>query len=335
MPVSHVALPVSVRAIPLNTRVFVSTKGCCGYVYRHLMNGRDFAGYRVRYDNNEFEIGDDDIIADHSPSEVFTLIDESTPRIKWPAVALPRNHLASAVQGFNDKVTQRAGSSKVIGVCLNVDKQVAFYKMTLKGTDFFFHVRDVKTTGQPQPNNAPPSSPPQASQRAEDEPQPEQAPVQQAPNAPPSSPAQASQRAEAEPQPEQWVQQDTNAPASSPQQPVQHAHSTGRQRSCKDCGRLFPFVARKKLCGQCGVQPSAASPDLPEGSSASSCSDSDTAPQVAGGKRKRATKFNPRDAQVVSILYVIAADCPYTHHRDSQKACTRKVLHRNAAAAGS
>jgi hypothetical protein len=100
----------------------------------------------------------------------------------------------------------------------------------------------------------------------------------------------------------------------------------GRQRKCKDCGRLFPFVARKTLCGQCGVQPPAQSHDSAEGSSASSSSDSDTAPPVAGTKRKRATKFNPQDTQVVAILYVIAADCPYTHHRDSQKACFAKAL---------
>ena len=376
VPVSHVSLPVSVRAIPLNTRVFVSTKGCCGYVDKHLMNGRHFAGYRVRFDDDEFDLNEAVVIADHSPSDVFTLIDESTPKFKWPApaVALPRNHLASGVQGFNDKATQRAGSSKVTGVCLDIDNQVAFYKMTLKGTDLFFHVRDVTANAQraapkPLPTTAPASSPPlasqraevlrdqeqtmeqhtnarassppQASQRAEDELQPEQ-PVEQDTNAPRSFPPPASQRAEDELQPEQPVQQDTNAPPSSPppasqraennpppsapQPPVQDAHSTGRQRKCKDCGCFFPFVARKTLCGQCGVQPAAPSHDLPEGSSASSSSDSDTGPQVPGTKRKRATKFNPQNAQVVTILYVIAADCPYTHHRDSQKACFTKAL---------
>jgi hypothetical protein len=49
-------------------------------------------------------------------------------------------------------------------------------------------------------------------------------------------------------------------------------------------------------------------------------------------KRKRAPKFTPKVQEVVAVLFTIAADCPYTHERDSQKKVFKKCLkfcHRN------
>jgi hypothetical protein len=62
-------------------------------------------------------------------------------------------------------------------------------------------------------------------------------------------------------------------------------------------------------------------------SSSGSTSDGDSATpvQLAQG-RKRARKFTPLAQQIPDIFLVIASDCPYTHQRDSQKACWTKAL---------
>jgi hypothetical protein len=99
-----------------------------------------------------------------------------------------------------------------------------------------------------------------------------------------------------------------------------------RLRKCKDCGSMFPFVARITLCPECGVQRRTASAGN-EGreSDSGSSSDNDEAPGP-GGKRRRAPKFTPEQSEFATILYVIAVDCPYTHQRDSQKQAWDKCL---------
>jgi hypothetical protein len=103
-----------------------------------------------------------------------------------------------------------------------------------------------------------------------------------------------------------------------------------RLRNCKDCGASFPWVARVTLCNACGVQKprntSQHSDSEDAESSASSSTSSDHHPVHLEGGRKRARKFTPHKNQVLDIFMVIAADCPYTHQRDSQKHCWTKAL---------
>jgi hypothetical protein len=114
----------------------------------------------------------------------------------------------------------------------------------------------------------------------------------------------------------------TPAPAVAPQ----------RFRKCKDCDATIPWVARITLCDSCGVQrrkPNNAR-DAIDGGDGESCGSSDSssddgAVQLQGG-RKRARKFTPHKNELPDIFAVIASDCPYTHHRDSQKYCWKKAM---------
>jgi hypothetical protein len=283
---------------------------------KHLYNGREFDGYRVRYEYGEFQLGAD--VGDHHKSKVFTIIDRSTNGIKWPAAAFPRNLRVKGIHGFNDSHSGRAGTSNVIGVCVDTNGWPTFYMMAFDGYEFFFHAGDVLecdddvspacTTGKLPQLDAPSltehvilASPPPSANSGPTAPQAE----------PPSPP------------PDAFVHVD---PPTAPQVEPQR-----RQRKCKDCGTMFPFVARKTLCENCGVQPPSRAPrDESDSGTGSSSSDSDITAQVPGAvpgrKRKRARKFKPKEAQVGDILLVIAADCPYTHQRDSQKACFVKAL---------
>jgi hypothetical protein len=165
-------------------------------------------------------------------------------------------------------------------------------------------------------------------------------PQQPAAAAPPAHPSAAAHPATTPQQPAAAHHPNPpqqQAAAHHPNPPLEPA--AGRQRKCKECGGMFTFVARKTLCDNCGVQPYTApkrrATQDQDGSSSGSDSDSSsssTAGDAAQGtgpvgmQRKRAAKFTPAAKEVVAILFAIAADCPYTHSRDSQKKVFKKCL---------
>jgi hypothetical protein len=311
--------------IPIKSKVFIRELACTASVIRQLKNGQGVVDkYRVAYDESDDVDFEEDKEGDHRREGVYRYFGYGNCNV-WPASALNHNEEVNVFWGFNERChEQRAnmyacirGHGRVVGVATKMNLDPVFYHIKLDDNQdghlhCFCHVFDVTSA---------PTTPAQ---------QPAQPPSHQVPSAP-TTPAQ-----QPAPPPSHQVPSAPTTPAQQPAAPPSHQ---ARQRKCKECGIMFPFVLRKTLCSQCDVQtfrevPPSAAADI--GSSASSSNDSDDSDNDAfGRKRQRARKFTPLKEEVSTIMYAIAADCPYTHHRDSQKKCFAKALkclHRNGKA---